>query len=574
MRGAGLAGALASVAMAFAVLVGLLPGASPFIFLIGALGGALYGFISAGGPRLMQAVGAVAAGGGVFVVGVVMSNRWLGISGFVGSLLAVAFLTAWRKQITEWSVPVWIWGVVAIAAIALLLVPLVIGGGTLDHDESSYALKAKAWLFDTPESGWGLHRGPAMSVYAYPILALNGTEPALRGLGVVALVGLAAATWWLGSHMSRRWVGPVSAVAILASPPMLRRATEFLSDIPSAALLMICMVVVWREFGEKKLPTYRLLWVVPLAWLAFYLRYQSLLSLALIALTILVLWWPKVRARPGPLISGAVVGLVGFVPHFLFSVTETGSPTGVLSGTTTAGGRDFRADGLVDYAGMFGWTLGLFLGPIFAGLLLWWLITSWRENDQRTKGLFLFIPAVALVLALGILGEAHERFVFFSYALLVVAGLTGLSHLSIDWRDRTRRAFMVGLSVILIGGLAMSVASSRRYVESRRLRNEPLQLASYEVQNLVAGRSCGVLSSYIPQITFYSECSTVGFWIPKTPEQRVAGIPGNTTYMVLIEKGKRQPSGDELDELIELSTGDVMVVEGERDAADLYIFEP
>jgi len=44
--------------------------------------------------------------------------------------------------------------------------------------------------------------------------------------------------------------------------------------------------------------------------------------------------------------------------------------------------------------------------------------------------------------------------------------------------------------------------------------------------------------------------------------------------MVLIEKGKRQPSGDELDELIELSTGDVMVVEGERDAADLYIFGP
>ena len=109
-----------------------------------------------------------------------------------------------------------------------------------------------------------------------------------------------------------------------------RRATEHLTDIPAAALLVVCTVIVWREFSEREAPTYRLLMVLPFAWLAFYLRYQSLLAFGLIGLTVLVLWWRKVARRPGPLVLAVAIGALGLVPHVRYSIEETGSPIGIL----------------------------------------------------------------------------------------------------------------------------------------------------------------------------------------------------------------------------------------------------
>lgn len=573
VRGAGLAGATASVGIALVVLAGILSGAHPLLFLAGA-GGAFVFHLLSPSSKLAQASGAVLAGVAISLLGLVTSTRWLSIAGALGAVVAIVFLSFIEERLPVLVLPVWVWAVAAAILVLVLLLPLVLGGGPLDHDESAYALKAKSWLFATPRSGWAVHRGPAMSAYAYPILALNGQEPALRALGIVSLAGLAAATWWLGFRMGGRWVASLSTVAILASPPILRRSTEFLSDVPSAALLVACMALVWREFAERQVPTYRLLWLLPFAWLAFYLRYQSLLSFGLLALTIVVLWWRKVRERPGPLVTGALLGLMGLVPHFMFSIGAMGSPFGILTWTTQAGGRDFTGDGLIDYTGMFGWTLGLFLGPLLIGLLLWWVVGSWKQTNERIRALFLLLPAGLQVLALGILGEAHERFVFFPYALVAVGGMLGFASVSGTWRPPIRRAFVVAISVLLIGTLAASVADSRRYVDSRRLRNEPLQLAALEVQQLAGGRDCGVLSSYVPQMTFYSECPTVRFLVSGTSEQAVSRIPGETTYMVLIEDGKRQPTGDDLDGLVSLSVGEPIVVTGERDSADLYVFEP
>lgn len=561
---------LAVLLLALAVLLGLVERVSSMV-LLGALGGLTVFSYTEASARVDRAAGAVAIGIVAGLSGVATGFGWLEAAALAGAGLAASGLA--DRMLPLVRLPRW-WWIPTVVTVGLLLTPLVLDGGVLGHDESAYALKSKTWLYDTPSSGWGLHRGIGMSLIAAPILAIGGSEPALRVLGLVSLIGLAVATKQLGSRLGTPWVGAVAAVIVIASPPMLRRATEFLSDIPSAALLVAIMVIVWREFMERDLPSYRLLALLPLAWVAFYIRYQSLLSFALIVLTILLLWWRKVIARPGPLLATAGVGLLGLIPHFLSATAQTGSAFGILTYTTTSGGRDFTGDGLLGYVWIFGWAMALFIGPLLGLGAIWWFVISRGDGKSRTLGLFLLLPAAVQVLALGILGEAHARFVFFPFALLTVAGVIGFVEVSRTWSRHTTRAAGATLAALLVGVLAVSVTASRNWVENRSLRNEPLGLSADMIREQAHGDVCGVLTSYTPQITFYSECVTDIFRSTLTAEQAVGRLAGDYQYMLLLEDGKRQPEGNQLDSLVDAAVVGPVLVEGQRDEAELYRFAP
>ena len=220
-----------------------------------------------------------------------------------------------------------------------------------------------------------------------------------------------------------------------------------------------------------------------------------------------------------------------------------------------------------------GLPLAGFVGPVATVLVFLWLVRSWSERFQRTKALFLVIPAAGQVLALGILSHGESRFVFFPLALTVVGGVTGFVHLRARWRRTTVAAASLGLIILLLGSLALSVASVRRSIETRAFATEPVELAAATV-SLLSVNSCGVMTSYLPQITYYSECFTGPFRLHLNPSDALARVSGESKYMVLIEDGKGQPLDNDLDELVALTTGDAIEIHGERDSADLYIFEP
>ncbi|MGD2044229.1 MAG: hypothetical protein PVJ28_11305, partial [Acidimicrobiia bacterium] len=365
VRGAALGGLISGALLALAIVFDLTEGANRFIFVLVALAGLIYFLI----PNRGASIGAV---GGVGALGVAALGLGSGLYGGFGAVEialvtggALAALWLFGGFTPELS-PSVVWSAVLILAIVVVaLIPLVIGGETLGHDESAYALKARSWLEGTPDTGWSLHRAPALSGYGYLVLAVGGEEAALRAIGLLALAGLSAATWWLGARMLGGVVGPFAALVIVAGPAMQRRGTEYLTDIPSAALLVVCMVIVWKEFGERgEGPSFRLLWLLPFAWAAFYLRYQSVLAFGLIGVAVLILWWARVKRRPGPVLATAGLGLVGLIPHFAFSLTETGSPIGIIRITSSAAGREYLGEGLVDYALLSGWHLFGLLGVL------------------------------------------------------------------------------------------------------------------------------------------------------------------------------------------------------------------
>ena len=130
------------------------------------------------------------------------------------------------------------------------------------------------------------------------------------------------------------------------------------------------------------------------------------------------------------------------------------------------------------------------------------------------------------------------------------------------------------LFFLLAGTLALSMASSRQWVENRYLRNEPLELSAHIIQDQAQDHDCSVITSYAPQVTFYSECVTDIFRPTLSAEEAVQRLTGDYRYMLLLENGKRQPEGDDLDALADVAETGPLLVEGERDWAEIYGFQP
>jgi hypothetical protein len=411
-----------------------------------------------------------------------------------------------------------------------------------------------------------------MSAYGYLVFAAGGDEASLRLLGLAAIVGFAIATWMLGSRIGGSWVGPLSAIALVSSPALLRRSTEYLSDVPSASLLVACMVVVWKEFSGREAPGYRLMWLLPFAWAAFYIRYQAMLSFALIAVAVGVLFRDKVKLAWRPILATAGVGFVGLVPHFVFASAETGSPLGILLFTADVAGREFYGEGLIDYSLLMGWPLAAFVGPFAVVLFIWWLVADWGDLGERTKCLFLMIPAAGQVLVLGMLSHGEARFVFFPLALTLIGGIIGVRTLMRRWRPSVARAVGFGLVILLLGSLAMSAAYVRRSVENRAVGTAPIVTAAEQMRDSSGEESCGVMTSYLPQITFYSACETQSFRTHLEPEDALARVRGEHRFMLLVGGGKGQPSGDHLDALLALTTGELSRIDGERNSASIHRF--
>jgi hypothetical protein len=103
--------------------------------------------------------------------------------------------------------------------------------------------------------------------------------------------------------------------------------------------------------------------------------------------------------------------------------------------------------------------------------------------------------------------------------------------------------------------------------------NEPVELAAVEVAGISGDLSCGVLTSYSPQITFYSGCFTEVFDVGPGQEESLERLRGEARFMVLIEDGKRQPTGAELEGLIDLTSGSPVVIVTDRGGALVYTFE-
>lgn len=465
------------------------------------------------------------------------------------------------------GVPVWL-GMAGLLLLLAVLIRILIEGGPLGHDESAYVLKARTWIDNAyPDTGWDWHRGPGQSLMAVPVLWLTSDPLGFRSVAVVLTVLTAGAVWYFGRTVSSNRVGMVAAMVFAVAPSFLRRGVTFLSDIPSTGLLLVVAALVWKWATDESSSVKPLVWAATWGAVAFYIRYQAVLSLGLVAMVLAVLYWPRLRMAGRHIGLAAGTFLVLLLPHFVWATALSGRPWGVLTTTGSAGGRAFLGEGLVDYATDLTYLLAGPVGGIaivvacLAGAVSVVRIVRGRESGSDRMLVFVVLVALGQIGALGLVSHGEPRFVFFPTALLIVGAVVVGYDLAHRWAVVWRTMAAVGLSMVCALVLTEAVNRMDRNTEARGESYAVLEAVSAEVlaRTGAGPGECGIFTGYLPQMTWYSGCRTSA--IGNDPLEAFGDRP---SFIALFENGQRQPTGSELDEALQ-QTGEPFQVDDPED---------
>ncbi len=486
----------------------------------------------------------------IAVVGVefVGQNPSLGVGqlgALVGAAVALPLLSSVFSGRHRYLVP----GLLTLAfvLVAVALVRVVLDGGALGHDESAYALKARSWLSGTPDTGWQLHRAPFITVLGLPVIAFTESEVAIRVVGVLTALFALGVVAMIGARFGGKWVGLLSVAAVGASLPYLRRGSEYLTDVPAAGLLLLIVGVVVRAAREPSNAARSVVWLGPLVAAAFYMRYQSALAVVAIAIGAFVVWPSEMKQLRRPLTLAAAIAVGLIVPHLVWATIVTGAPWGVILETSDAAGRAYLGEGLVDYGRDFfvdlTGPLGAALVLLAAGWIVWVLLSKSVREGDRSLALFVAIVALVIVVPLGLVAHGEPRFVFFPVWLLIALGSVATVRVVGTMSLRWVPALVAAATLLWLPLLTESVRVVDQNAEGRAESLSVLVDASNQIETDASG-TCNVLTTYQPQVTWYSVCFTEFMergWDPT----RFADLPGDRDFVLLFENGKRQPSDAE-----------------------------
>ncbi|WP_460517365.1 hypothetical protein [Flindersiella endophytica] len=390
----------------------------------------------------------------------------------------------------------------------------------LGHDESVYAAKARSWLTDLPAAQWDPRRAPGVPALGAVALTIHDSVGALRAVGLLLVLLTLAITYVVAARLTTYWRASAVVLVVLTAAPFLRRVPEFLSDIGAAGLLFACAYLVIRR---------RLIALAVVALATFYLRYGATAGLLAIALAALVVWGPKVwLADKRRLVLATGVFVAGLVPHFAYATWLTGRPWGLLADAGASANQVYFGDGLVFYVTNFPSGLAGVLGAVLMAI---GLIAAIAGRHERWKA-FLGLSAVLGIVLLGLVGHGEPRFVYFSVIALILLGADAIAGRS--------RVALAAVTVVALAQLPFAYL---------HVRDHALAAVTGDRRSLVAvaehlRRPCVVVTSYQPEIGWYSGCGTTSF---ARAEQR-RSIAGLT--FVLFERGHDQPAERDLRELI------------------------
>jgi hypothetical protein len=486
-----------------------------------------------------------------------------------------------------------------IGAVEILLLLALLGGfvwmlwmviavaAPLGHDEAVYAAQSRHWLAGTPDDAWGLHRAPLLPILGLGVLTVTEADAALRLLGVLFGVGAVAGVWWLARSIvapgvavlgddphgdaSRRAsaaVAGVAAAAVLATArPVVSAAGFYLTDLPAAALLVGTAGVLWHGLELRRVPSWEVVLAAPLAAAAFYMRFGSTLFITLLGLTAVVLWWPRIRRHPAPVLVAGLLFVLLLVPHMVGAVREFGTPWGQVLYTSGLVADVMEEPGLPTYVRTFPselagtvaavmMAIGLLAG--LGGLAVAVVRRRWGRVERAW--VLLLVPALVFTTVIGVRASADTRFLFAPLALLVTAGGVGGGR-AVHWLARTAGR---GWAFAALGVMAAGMAAGATIVpglladgvesrEGMKGNNDPIRVLAQTAGERSDG-PCLIVSSYAPQSIWYSGCSASTF--SHMPPERLADDPTPNRWLLLFDGGKNQPEGEELQAYLDLTPGE------------------
>lgn len=481
-----------------------------------------------------------------------------------------------------------------LAAIALLFgafaVRHVAIGGLMSWDEAVYALTARHWLEGTPITGWALHRSPGMPVLGLLSLLVAESDAAMRAWGVLFGVGLVVVTWAVARRAAGPLAGLLAAGAVATVGDLHADAARYLTDVPATALLLGLVGVILWQLDRPDGPGRGLLLASVVAALAFYVRYGASVAIVLVGLTALVAWWDRFRARPWLAVAAVALLVLLLVPHVVPAVREGGTPWAIALSARNLASPAYPGEALGTYLGIF---TGRLAGPV-AAALAWLAVIGWgvslvdlavrRRIRRGTRVLtLLVVPALVQGLLLGVVALPQTRYVFFPIVLLVLAGaivlVAAASAIGRRLRIESDRRLVAALGGLAVVGLLVAAAWGGVPRVGSAARASVSQLDVLDIAAAIRddadGRSCAVLTYFVPDVTWYSGCAGYNFGVPPRTG-RESLLTEQRRYLLLFtgDAGGLQPSGDARAYYVGLADGPPIATVSDRGsgkpAAEIY----
>lgn len=476
-------------------------------------------------------------------------------------------------------------GLIMVAAGALSLAVSAVAAlamhSPLGHDESVYALRGR-YFEDSASVNtgyWNAYRAPGFPYILSWFFRLHESAGVARLLVASLSLGTLGLIWLLGRRLVNPTVGGVAALLAGVSPWFVSMSTFLFIDGPGTMFSLACVVAL-LPLTNGHLPVWRSLLGVAAAWIATAVRFGAPLcygtALAPIAIVVAV---DAVRARAwsrlaeaGTTIAACAMSIPVLYFSPLFKVAGF-TPAQANSQLLTSKGLD-ASTGWRDLVNWFdndvlsspGATLIMFV--LAAGLVASVTLAIVRNENRRSTFMLVawFGSAVAgLVVSVGLIVTNYLMIAVPPLTLAAATGLVGLVELlSLHVSTRFRHALTAGgLAMVAVVGCWASLGRTKDLHEVSTARFSDLRRASVLVREEL-GPGCFTLTSYSPQVGWYSGCAGGGFpaapggGTPSVVESVLDRVDGvmqsgarvdlDAVTMIVVEDGKRQPTEAQLSE--------------------------
>jgi hypothetical protein len=361
---------------------------------------------------------------------------------------------------------------------------------------------------------------------------IGSTAPYLRLVTVGFMLVLLVVTWLLGRALFGPPAGLAAAAGLAATPFLVEASAQVWPDVPGAAVgLGSIAVAVFATSGAR--PSWWVLAVPPLVAGATFLRFGAPLQL-LAGLGAVAIWrWRTVTRGPLPVaiaaaLSAASVWVILTVPRATGSGMSPLDSIGNRRRQWFEGFGDYLSDG------------GRVLGTIAGLLLVAGLVMAARDvvrGDDGARLLVLAAGAATFIVTATVL-HGEWRYLSPTMPWLWIAAGAGLVPAG-RWVPRPVAPW---LGMVLIATLIVSAVRHGDDVgEFNAEQFNTIVDAAEAIDTLAGGRSCGVVTGFVPQVAWYSGCRTGSYNLEQVayPTEMV-GI-SDVVYLLWAEEGKRQP---------------------------------
>jgi 4-amino-4-deoxy-L-arabinose transferase-like glycosyltransferase len=478
---------------------------------------------------------------------------------------------------------------ILISIIALFLVQTLLilkQGAPLGHDEAVYALRSRDLTsgIDPAPFYWAAYRAPGLPIALSPLYFVRATEPYLRSVVSAFGVLLVVTTWWTGRSMFGRRAALIAAAGIAISPVVIGTSTQVWPDVPGAALGMLVLSFYAWTLSTGTVTRYAVVVIPVVTGLATLTRFGAPLPIA-VGLIVLSLWRWRVAVKHWKVLSVTAVVTTAVVVAILMvpgvaAWLQGSEPKAAIAPLSAIRLLQQKSDfpwtkGFVDY-----WNLRMtVIGGAVVGLAIaTGLLAGLLGTVKRRISVGAFAATVILViLTAGLIGitlHGEPRYLAPAYPWLWIAAGSGLGFLASSW-DRTT-GFAIGAFILMVV-VVTGVPSSRAQSEFNLAKFQEIKMTGTRIEKLSDDFACSVLTSYAPQIGWYSKCAILTFDLASVRVTHQT-LPSGDRYMVLVLHGKRQPQGDLLASYLLETSGLLFTVGapelGPRQYVEVYDLNP